>query len=205
MSSRLITLGSWMGGDRDGNPYVTHDITKRIVFPRHPTLDITRSNCQSNPGRGVPRRYFTSWNLHFRRVLPLKFERLTFEIALSLIWGSLAPSLSSELGTNKTVTARFGTNKTVKARFGTNETAEARFSTNKTVKARFGTNKTFKAGFGTKKTVKARFGTNKRVKARFGTNKTVKTRGRGGVRWPAWTALQSHSSYGIIGIVDMET
>jgi len=28
----LITLGSWMGGDRDGNPYVTAVLTKRIVF-----------------------------------------------------------------------------------------------------------------------------------------------------------------------------
>jgi len=32
MSSKLVTCGSWMGGDRDGNPYVTHDITKRIVY-----------------------------------------------------------------------------------------------------------------------------------------------------------------------------
>jgi phosphoenolpyruvate carboxylase len=32
MNSKLMTLGSWMGGDRDGNPFVTHDITKRIVY-----------------------------------------------------------------------------------------------------------------------------------------------------------------------------
>mmetsp|Transcript_32228 Transcript_32228/g.79090 ORF Transcript_32228/g.79090 Transcript_32228/m.79090 type:complete len:1003 (+) Transcript_32228:38-3046(+) len=31
VNSQLITLGSWMGGDRDGNPYVTHDLTKKIV------------------------------------------------------------------------------------------------------------------------------------------------------------------------------
>ena len=42
---------------------------------------------QKNPGRGVPSRYFTSWNLHFWRVFPLKFEELTFEIALRLILG----------------------------------------------------------------------------------------------------------------------
>lgn len=28
----LLTLGSWMGGDRDGNPYVTAALTKRIVY-----------------------------------------------------------------------------------------------------------------------------------------------------------------------------
>ena len=27
----LMTLGSWMGGDRDGNPYVTAKLTKRVV------------------------------------------------------------------------------------------------------------------------------------------------------------------------------
>jgi len=32
MDVQLITLGSWMGGDRDGNPFVTHDITKRIFY-----------------------------------------------------------------------------------------------------------------------------------------------------------------------------
>lgn len=29
---KLITLGSWMGGDRDGNPFVTHQVTRRIVY-----------------------------------------------------------------------------------------------------------------------------------------------------------------------------
>ncbi|EKX31868.1 hypothetical protein GUITHDRAFT_121941 [Guillardia theta CCMP2712] len=32
LNCNLITLGSWMGGDRDGNPYVTHDITKKIIY-----------------------------------------------------------------------------------------------------------------------------------------------------------------------------
>jgi len=31
VDSTLITLGSWMGGDRDGNPFVTHVLTKKIV------------------------------------------------------------------------------------------------------------------------------------------------------------------------------
>eukprot|EP00285_Hemiselmis_virescens_P015091 CAMPEP_0173381640 /NCGR_PEP_ID=MMETSP1356-20130122/4035_1 /TAXON_ID=77927 ORGANISM="Hemiselmis virescens, Strain PCC157" /NCGR_SAMPLE_ID=MMETSP1356 /ASSEMBLY_ACC=CAM_ASM_000847 /LENGTH=993 /DNA_ID=CAMNT_0014335553 /DNA_START=55 /DNA_END=3036 /DNA_ORIENTATION=- len=31
VDSTLITLGSWMGGDRDGNPFVTHVLTRRIV------------------------------------------------------------------------------------------------------------------------------------------------------------------------------
>ena len=29
---KLITLGSWMGGDRDGNPFVTHQVARRIVY-----------------------------------------------------------------------------------------------------------------------------------------------------------------------------
>ena len=31
IDASLITLGSWTGGDRDGNPFVTHKLTKRIV------------------------------------------------------------------------------------------------------------------------------------------------------------------------------
>lgn len=31
IDSSLITIGSWMGGDRDGNPFVTHKLTKNVV------------------------------------------------------------------------------------------------------------------------------------------------------------------------------
>ena len=58
-----------------------------FVITVRSTLDSTRSNCKNNPGRGVPLRYSTSWNLHFWRILPLESEKLTFAIAPRLILG----------------------------------------------------------------------------------------------------------------------
>ena len=48
---------------------------------------LRRAIVESNPGRGLPLRYSTSWNLQFGRVLPLKSEKLTFAIAPRLILG----------------------------------------------------------------------------------------------------------------------
>ena len=51
-SDKLITLGFWPGGDRDGNPFVTVDTTRRVA--KH--LRHTITNCYSQELKALKRR-----------------------------------------------------------------------------------------------------------------------------------------------------
>ena len=54
IDARPLTFGSWMGGDRDGNPNVTASVSSLHLFPHFACLRKLSAALKKHTGRELP-------------------------------------------------------------------------------------------------------------------------------------------------------
>ena len=113
LPSKWLSLASWMGGDRDGNPNVTHKVTAEtlrlhrglaVVSHRHTIQDLARRLSMSSERR-PPSPELTAW-IESRRPLPPHVKYIEerygaepYRLVLSLLAADLAEASNDDMTT----------------------------------------------------------------------------------------------------------